>query len=442
MFFTYTAGLVILILGLRAGLAGLIAVGGGIVCVAWGGLLTEERLAGLWRIWRLRTDLPGLSRFFRRESVAVARARPLCRVFARHYLVYLRCPYRLDEDGRVRMASSRAERRGPFSVATLPPMFADLANILAEEGIHFPALSPLVLIVNREVMAEARERLRREVLGGGNADGLRGSDLWGRFVRFETARVAEWGGLTLYWREAMADVLAQEQSREWIAHDRERLGARTVSEWIDRGIQAGREAALHRLRADRLRIRLQNGVLAKADEIFRAQGAPDEGLRPSLTVRDLGMRAKADIARVTRELRDVFAASPETMDGIGPDGQEEVRLAEGYFVAHSEGRRVVFQVGAAVSGTVGATAIDRAFVHRAREGADQAVLLALGPVAPEIVQRADSIGVLVLPQESLDRLLAYHTDRMWQTVEWSLRAASLSKNVETSNLPVEIGFST
>lgn len=436
MFFVYVAGLVILLVGLRAGPAGLTAVGAGIVCVAWGGLMAEERLVEWYHIWRLRAALPRLERFFREESATVAQARPLCRIFARHYPVYLRCPYRLDERGHVKLARSRAERRILFRGASLPPLFTDLANILAEEGIHFPALEPLVLLVNQEVMEQARERLRGGL--GDLAGRAAGYGLWAWFVRFEADRAVEWGGLTLYWREALADVLMRDADPRWIAQDKSRLGARTANEWIDRSIREGRESILRRSRANRLRALLQE------DEVNRGavrpwDAAPQERFSVApLTVRELGLRANEDIAGVAKELRDVFAAGSENFDESALDGRED-RLAQGYFLARSEGRLVLFQVGQPGFGTTDTAAVDRAFVHKMRENADQAVLLALGPIAPDAVRRADSIGILVLPPEALDRLLAYHTDRIWQTVDWSLRVASLSKNIEADNVSVEIG---
>ncbi len=378
------------------------AVASAVLALAWLGLAGEERLRLYVRLLPLWLELPKLRRELSLCTVAVRDARSYLRLFARRYPVYMRCPFRIDECGRVQIARSSAERGIPFTPHSAPAMHHDLGAILSEEGMHFPDVRILWLLLNREVLDMAKERIDEEVARDAGGDLKR---VWRSFAQWERARTAEWGGLSLLYREALAEVLCGQYGLA----DERCAGHRTA--WIDHEIEQARRQALLDRRKERLRADLS------ATTVNRASVSLDE-LSPDrdVTVDRLAELAADDMSGTVRILMDVFGVK-EMDDRCGE------RSIQGYFLADHEGSSVVFQVGWTEQGAVPRAAVERALAGKTRERVQSAVLLALGRMEPEVVMLADDVGVLVLPSAALARMLDYHADRMWKTVEWSLRAS-------------------
>ncbi len=420
MWVLFTTALVATVYGMLQSDTATSAVAAAVLIVAWFGLMDEERVNRLGNFARLWLRLPGLRRALEGSSSDARRAQPLLRLFARRYPVYMRCPFRIDETGQVHVARSPAERSVPFTGDTAPAMCSDLRAILDEEGVRFPDIRILWLLVNRAVLDVARERVQKEVVQPADGDP---EQVWRLFARFESARAAEWGGPALLHREALAELLRdQSDAVDW-------RHAHALTAWVDGGIERARRRALGARRKDRLR-----ADLTSVDG--SSQAVRPRPLAHDLTVDGLVRLAAGDMEGAARALAEVFGSLPADK----ADGRE--RFAEGWFVAEHADGMVVFQLGWAEQGSVPRSAVERALANKVRCGAATAVLLALAHVHADVVLLADEVGVLVLPSEALARMLDYHTDRMWQTIEWSLRASSKSNVEGNYTQGLELGLST
>lgn len=339
------------------------------------------------------------------------RAEPLCSAFAIRYPYVLRVPFRLGDDSRVSVAPSAAEWVWNEQCRVIPGLYEDLQTLLQQKNLWFSHPLVPILQVNRAVRRHVRQALERDLLQGMEFYTERDwSRLWLRFFVWERQRQAGDGGPSLVYREELAATLASANQLP----DRLSSGA-AVARWMDGGIERAQTAALARKRALRLRARLEESMAGDASLRRETPDPVSDELAGS--VEELAVLMAAEPLRVTQWLKTVFGGQTPG------DGGEEA-LGRGTFIAHTGDQRVVFQVGDADElGAIRMEAIERAFTARVRESAQRAVILCLGEAPLEVCRAADELGVLILPAGALDRLLAYHVDRMGQAVDWSLRVS-------------------
>ncbi|MCY0876574.1 MAG: hypothetical protein OWT28_09945 [Firmicutes bacterium] len=422
---------------------GLTVIGTGAATVLWWGAAGDTALVDLASRLRLEWQRHHLQFAFRLDEREIERARQTCRTFLRRYPHHVRVPFALTEEGRVVIRCMGCKSCRDFAMSAIPAPYLDLQTIMAKNGIHFTHPLLPILLLNQEVRRGIRLRLQDEVV---QAIAVDSEDQWGRlwlrFALWERERQAQEGGKSLLYREELANYIV-EQLSEQLVRRLPRLSDRSLTRLIDKGIAQAEEQLLRRQRAMKL-------------EAFMR--TTNEGVATAKKDEDQAAEADLDWAVTATQLAAQFEASPERVTGwlckvfTGTDDQKaQKREAStlGYFLADSGVERIVFQVGWRSGDYVSASAIERAYTARSRENAQRCVVLALGPVSPDVYMDADELGVLVLPVEALDRLLTYHADRMWQTIEWSLRASSKAtlrdgdKNVHDDFAQVlELGLST
>ncbi len=360
----------------------------------------------------------------------IERASGLCEVFAEHFPNYIRLPFILDEQNKVQLAPCAMER-AQVSRNLIPEPINDLATILASQGISFADVLLLALVVNREVMRFTKERIRLEVIEVGGepfSDDLRKICL--RYVVWEQAQVQLNGGKSLHYREALTDLFREHYTFREIKGILGANSARTMTQVIDYGITSAQEGMTRKKRA----VRLQAALV---DEPAQERNT---GQQPTLlTVSALSQLAKHDVLAATRTLREVF------LQGQDSHYIDQSDCEQGFFLANSGSQRVLFQLGCGNDGILTKSAVEHALGNKMKMGADKVILIALDHVDTQVLLEADALHVLVLPPEALDRLLSYYTDRMWQTVEWSLRVSarqSVADQKENHPIGLELGLST
>lgn len=421
---------------------GVAVIATGAAGVLWWEVLQDSDWQALVRWIALTRQRKRLQEQLAMDIRAFEQARETCRAFLRRYPYHVRIPFSLADDGQVLLVR-RARDTIHFAVSALPAPYLDAQTVLAKKGVVFTHPLAFILLLNQEMRNAVRRRLTTEVLQGLSLDrDDEWARLWLRFALWERERQEQEGGRTLLYREELAayiaEVAAQQVERRLYG-----LSSRAFTQWIDKGIANAQEQMLLKKRAYRLESVLQ--VKDGAPEEIRPQAVTPDDRDGDFAVSAAQLAARYDSAaqQVTNWLCKVFTGTDK------PLAQSAEAQGLGYFVASSGQERVVFQVGWLESDTVSRHAVERAFAARSLEHAQRAVVLALGPATSDVYRDADELGVLLLPVEELDRLLSYHADRVWQTVEWSLRTCQTAPSADrakdgTDNLAktLELGLST
>ncbi len=423
MTYALLTGGVLLALGLWWKALGIAVIGAGIFTVCWVDLLDESVGSRLGVRLRLLLQLPGVRTRTRREMGVIDGILPLCRQYAQRYPVYVRLPFILGESDEINIARSDIERNTPFSYSTVPVPVHDLATIVSRRAhIAIDSLT-LLLILNREVRRLHTEALSQAVWQGREhsvqADF---SAACLRFAVWERERSRYEGACTLLYRDLFAQTVLERFTIRQL-HAFCRAPRRTgVSQLVDRAVADAWTRSMQAKRAVRLEAALQKH---RGDAGLTAPPAPFRpGSGAMHSAATSAQLAAIDPSAAARRLQTVFATGE-------PGAQQHASAHDrGYFVATSEGKRVLFQVGLIADGSMPASVVAQAYTHAGLESADQAIILALGPVHDDVLKEADELGLLVLPWEHLDRLLAVHGDRMWHAVEWSLRAARSAETAQ------------
>lgn len=422
------AGGILFALGLWWKAVGTAVIGAGVFTVCWIELMDEADASRFGARVRLLAQLPRLRLRLRRDLAAASVVLPLCRQYAERYPVYVRLPFILGECDEIRFAPSDAERKTSLSHSIVPGPVHDLAMIVSRRTHTVVDPLTLLLIINREVRRQHTETLLQAIWqerGHTSQTDFFAACL--RFAVWERERSRCEGGCTLLYRDLFAEsVLAHftvQQLRMFC-----RMSRRTsVSRIIDKAVADAWNRSLQTKRAVRLEAALQNKLAADTDSVEQEQSLPGPFAKQGAAV--LAQLAEIDLAAVTRRLEAVFATAGSAAE------QHATARDKGYFVVVSAGKRVLFQVGTVLAGYVDAAVVAEAYTHAGLEYADRTVILALGPVHEDVLKDADQLGLLVLLWEDLDRLLAVHADRMWQAVEWSLRASRRTDAERSELLP-------
>lgn len=387
------------------------------------------------QMWQLRLAVT-------RDAIDLERAQPLCATFIARYPHVLRLPFRLTEENTIELAPTLAERECQWPHPPVPTPYQDLAAVLALRKIFLSHVDLVLLLVNREARRLVRRRLVKEVIQELTVRDKAGLErLWLRFIIWERERAVEDGGRTLLYREELAAWLLDHLPPD-VCKEYHRMSSKRWTRWFN--------AALHRAEVNlqqRKRAVLLEATMNLHDcvpVVKEKSTISSTGDFPWATsVEELAAHFHDAPEQVTAWLRRLFT---------GQEGGDATQRAEafslGYFLAMSGDERVLFQVGWEEQGEVPEAVVERAYVCTGRERADRTVILSLAPVSMNLCREADELGVLVLPVEAFDKLLAYHVDRIWRTVEWSLRASrrpEQEKSVESiENLTkvLELGLST
>ncbi|MHB1628058.1 MAG: hypothetical protein ACYCVB_06745 [Bacilli bacterium] len=416
MTYALLAGGVLFAFGLWWKALGMAVIGAGIFTVCWIDLLDESVGSRLGVRLRLLAQLPRVRTRTRREMGVIDGILPLCRQYAERYPVYVRLPFVLGESGEIYIALSDAERKTPFSYSTVPGPVHDLAAIVSRRTHTAINSLTLLLILNREVRRLHAETLSQAVWQGRD-DGAQAdfSAACLRFAVWERERARYEGACTLLYRDLFAQTVFDRFTVRQLRSSCRALRATGAASMVDRAVADAWTRSMQAKRAVRLEAVLQKQRGNAGRSAVPAPFWPESGATHSTATAE--QLAALDPSAAARRLQAVFATGEPAAE------QHASAHDRGYFVAASEGKRVLFQVGFLAAGSVPASAVAQAYTHAGLESADQAIILALGPVQDDVLKEADELGVLMLPWEHLDRLLAVHADRMWHAVEWSLRAS-------------------
>lgn len=412
------------------------SVGLGILVVAVSSVFEDEHTAALWRLLRLRVELTGLRRSHARVETVMNATLPWCRMFAERYPVYWRLPYDLRDDGLLKLSVTPLAWLIPFREDAAPESLRDLAEVLAQQGVEIPGVRWLALWVNREVFRTARRRVLSEALGGNaplSLDAAR--DAFERYVHWEKRRTENQGEPSLLYREALGDILQTHLDVRELKRSVGLSSRASIVAWLLTGIADAERDILCERRAEELRRRL-----TVADD------------RPPPFVQALSVERLRELAIVSLEAATRAACGVFASEGGSEANQGE--WSEGRFVSAASGSIVLFQLGWDAGPETTVAVVERTYVRKARIGASHAVVLALSRTPEAVLRAADELGILVLAADALDRLLSYHSERMWQTVDWSLRTSlrartpsdtqrdGENREKENEDLGLELGLST
>ncbi len=427
MTYALLAGGVLLALGLWWKAVGAAVIGAGIFVVCWIGLI-DETSGSRWGVsLRLLVRLPRVYMRIRRELDIIETILPLCRQYAERYPVYIRLPFVLGERHEIYIAPSDAEKNTPFSHLTVPAPVHDVATIVSRRTHVVVDPLTLLLVINREVRRLHTETLLKAVWQG-TGRSLQ-TDFFAACLRYaiwERERSRQEGGFTLLYRDIFAESVLERFSIEELRTFCQTPRSAGVSRIVDKAVAEAWNRSVQTKRALRLEAMLQK---RSTDE--SRSPAQETSCSEPVAMHDaatLAHLAEIDLGAAVRRLQDVFTGTESAVE------QHSDGLDRGYFVAASGEQRVLFQIGLLCDGSVAKSVVAQAYTHAGLERTDQAIILALGPIHDDVLRDADKLGLLVLLWEPLDRLLAAHADRMWQAVEWSLRA-SRRTDATTPELP-------
>lgn len=418
-----------------------LSLAAGVFILSWFGIVWEEPWIALQKAVGSWLHLLKL----RRKLSALEELPPGCKrwidAYANQYPAYVRMPLTLGEDGVIRFAALRDLRQLPLQPDHWPLPLLDLAAVLETLAPEFSDVRLVTLFVNQAIFRNATRRFvaRLNEIGLSSASSL--AALFDSLVRFqeEDRRL---GGPGLLLREVFYTWLftCVPEAQAACPH----ASKRTV--WFHANLSEAMTRLTRRLRAQMLEESLDHPECDTTHELSPLRST-QVAASHEVTFERVKAWATQDMARAVRVMRDVFLSNREERGGILLERNADA-WREGYFVAIHEGRRVVMMIALELSEGEGGV-LERAMVARTKERASDVLLLPLDPLSEALMRRADSLELLVLPCEELQRIIDVYRQQLWHAVAFSLRVSregsdesTKMKFVDSQLSPIELGTAT